>query len=541
VNAFRTPQAVQVLDSLSLSYLISSWRESCLVSIDHSILSHVVIFSSLAEQTKLKITTNHNATLAFNALYNNEKAVDASIERLSTGKRINSSADDASGLAIASKMTSQINGLNQAARNINNAIGLLQTADNGLENIEQVLQRLRELSVQSASGAVSDDQRNMIGEEVTQLVASIDSIVEATKWNSVDLLDGTFQDKTFQIGANDNDRKSVSLDAVSASTLFDYTPSEISFTNGDFSSLDISQSGSIVTLDGWDVYLEQIVLGRDGSSGSTQVAGFSSPEDSSPYPVNGSGNVSGGDNSVPSQASYSYTLSSGLQLVSTMTTSSGGDTVHGPYTVSQDSVFLSAGSTVSFDWRAQGGSDAYDVFAYLVDVDSGSTIELLNLTGSGTQDSGWATVTHAVSTEGNYKFVFASGTFDETFGRAAGASLFINNVEVSGSVASIGYSEMLLHESQSDAASAISKIDTALATITTARGNIGAEMNVLSYTLNSVHNTSQNTSSSRSKIEDSDYAVEMSELSRTKIIRDAATAMLTQANQQSKMVLDLLK
>jgi len=504
-------------------------------------LSHVVIFSSLAEQTKLKITTNHNATLAFNALYNNEKAVDASIERLSTGKRINSSADDASGLAIASKMTSQINGLNQAARNINNAIGLLQTADNGLENIEQVLQRLRELSVQSASGAVSDDQRNMIGEEVTQLVASIDSIVEATKWNSVDLLDGTFQDKTFQIGANDNDRKSVSLDDVSASTLFDYTPSEISFTNGDFSSLDISQSGSIVTLDGWDVYLEQIVLGRDGSSGSTQVAGFSSPEDSSPYPVNGSGNVSGGDNSVPSQASYSYTLSSGLQLVSTMTTSSGGDTVHGPYTVSQDSVFLSAGSTVSFDWRAQGGSDAYDVFAYLVDVDSGSTIELLNLTGSGTQDSGWATVTHAVSTEGNYKFVFASGTFDETFGRAAGASLFINNVEVSGSVASIGYSEMLLHESQSDAASAISKIDTALATITTARGYIGAEMNVLSYTLNSVHNTSQNTSSSRSKIEDSDYAVEMSELSRTKIIRDAATAMLTQANQQSKMVLDLLK
>lgn len=541
MNAFRTPQAVQVLDSLSLSYLISSWRESCLVSIDHSILSHVVIFSSLAEQTKLKITTNHNATLAFNALYNNEKAVDASIERLSTGKRINSSADDASGLAIASKMTSQINGLNQAARNINNAIGLLQTADNGLENIEQVLQRLRELSVQSASGAVSDDQRNMIGEEVTQLVASIDSIVEATKWNSVDLLDGTFQDKTFQIGANDNDRKSVSLDDVSASTLFDYTPSEISFTNGDFSSLDISQSGSIVTLDGWDVYLEQIVLGRDGSSGSTQVAGFSSPEDSSPYPVNGSGNVSGGDNSVPSQASYSYTLSSGLQLVSTMTTSSGGDTVHGPYTVSQDSVFLSAGSTVSFDWRAQGGSDAYDVFAYLVDVDSGSTIELLNLTGSGTQDSGWATVTHAVSTEGNYKFVFASGTFDETFGRAAGASLFINNVEVSGSVASIGYSEMLLHESQSDAASAISKIDTALATITTARGYIGAEMNVLSYTLNSVHNTSQNTSSSRSKIEDSDYAVEMSELSRTKIIRDAATAMLTQANQQSKMVLDLLK
>ena len=122
-----------------------------------------------------------------------------------------------------------------------------------------------------------------------------------------------------------------------------------------------------------------------------------------------------------------------------MTTSSGGDVVHGPYVVSKDSVFISAGSTVSFDWRAQGGSDAYDVFAYILDVNSGRTVELLNLTGSETQDSGWSTVTHTLANEGNYKFVFASGTFDESFGKAAGASLFIDNIEVSGNVAPIDY------------------------------------------------------------------------------------------------------
>ena len=313
------------------------------------------------------------------------------------------------------------------------------------------------------------------------------------------------------------------------------------FVNGDFSSLNISQSGNVVSLDGWDIYLEQIILGRDGSSGPSTVAGFSSPEDSTPYPANASGNISRGDNYTPSGASYSYALSSGLRLVSSMTTSSGGDIVHGPYTVSKDSVFLSAGSTVSFDWRAQGGSDAYDVFAYLVDVDSGRAVELLNLTGSGSQDSGWSNVTHPVANEGNYKFVFASGTFDESFGRAAGASLYIDNIEVSGSVAPIDYSQVLPHARQSDAALAISKIDAALTTISTARAYIGAEINTLDYAASGVFQASQNVASSRSKIEDTDYASETTQLARTKIIQDAATAMLVQANQQAKIVLDLIK
>ena len=225
----------------------------------------------------MKIATNIRALSSSTSLATNQRDVAVAMERLATGLRINSAADDAAGLAIASKMTSQINGLDQAGRNIDDAIGLLQTADAGLENIDLTLQRLRELSVQSASGAVSDEQRMMIGEEAVNLMASIDSIVESTKWNSIDLLNGTFRNKEFQVGVNDNERKSVSLPDVSAITLFDYTMPEVSFVNGDFSSLNISQSGNVVSLDGWDIYLEQIILGRDGSSGPSTVAGFSSP------------------------------------------------------------------------------------------------------------------------------------------------------------------------------------------------------------------------------------------------------------------------
>lgn len=488
----------------------------------------------------MKIATNVSATITSNALSKNQRESEVAAERLSTGLRINSAADDAAGIAIASRMTSQINGLNQAARNINDAIGMLQTADSGMENIEQVLQRLRELIIQSASGSVTSNQREMISVEVTQLVSSIDSIVENTRWNSMDLLNGTFLDRIIQVGANEADQKSVSLDDFSVPTLLDYSPAEITFSNGDFSSSNVSQSGNIVTLDGWDIHLGQIILGRGGSSGPTQVAGFLTPEDSTPYPANTSGRVSGGDQSIPNNASYTYSLSSGLQLISNMSTASGGDIVHGPYTVSQESVYLSAGSTVSFDWRAQGGSDAYDVYAYLVDIDSGSTIELLNKTGSGTQDSGWETVSNLINIEGNYKFVFASGTFDESFGRAAGASLFIDSIEVSDSVAPIDYSQVLPLDSQSNSTSALSKIDAAMATINSSRAYIGAQMNAFSFAVNNVSNASQQASSSRSNIEDADYAVETAELARKGIIQEAGTAMLTQANQGAKNVLDLL-
>ena len=152
------------------------------------------------------INTNMSATLTANALTKNERAMSQSMERLSTGLRINSAADDAAGLAIASKMTSQINGLNQAVRNANDAISMIQTADGALVEVTNMLQRMRELSVQAANGTnAAADQQNL-NVEFTALKAGIDAIASNTQWNGMAVLAGGAAEvavtRAFQVGAN---------------------------------------------------------------------------------------------------------------------------------------------------------------------------------------------------------------------------------------------------------------------------------------------------------------------------------------------------
>jgi flagellin len=148
------------------------------------------------------INTNISATLTANALTKNERAMSQSMERLSTGLRINSAADDAAGLAIASKMTSQINGLNQAVRNANDAISMIQTADGAYIEIGNMLQRMRELEVQAANGTNSTTDVTNLDVEYTALGNAIDAIVTNTEWNGGNILDGTAAAAVFTIGAN---------------------------------------------------------------------------------------------------------------------------------------------------------------------------------------------------------------------------------------------------------------------------------------------------------------------------------------------------
>ena len=147
------------------------------------------------------INTNVAASITANALTKNERAMSQAMERLSTGQRINSASDDAAGLAIASRMTSQINGLNMAVRNANDAISLVQTADGAIVEIEAMLQRMRELAVQAASGTYSATDRDALEVEFDALQAAIQDINDDTQWNGTALLSGgsTF---TFHVGAN---------------------------------------------------------------------------------------------------------------------------------------------------------------------------------------------------------------------------------------------------------------------------------------------------------------------------------------------------
>ena len=148
------------------------------------------------------INTNVAATITSNALAKNERAMGQSMERLSTGQRINSASDDAAGLAIASKMTSQIRGLDQAVRNGNDAISMLQTADGAMVEVSNMLQRMRELSVQSASDTNTTADRTALNLEFGALEEQINSIATNTEWNGKALLDGTLSAVAFQVGAN---------------------------------------------------------------------------------------------------------------------------------------------------------------------------------------------------------------------------------------------------------------------------------------------------------------------------------------------------
>ena len=137
------------------------------------------------------INTNVSATLASNAIARNERAMSTAMERLSTGKRINSAADDAAGLAIASRMSSQVKGLEQAARNANDAISMTQTVEGAGKEILNILSRMKELAVQAGSCTYSDTDRDALDLEYQQLEAEITRIVSQTKWNKMELLDGS--------------------------------------------------------------------------------------------------------------------------------------------------------------------------------------------------------------------------------------------------------------------------------------------------------------------------------------------------------------
>ena len=148
------------------------------------------------------INTNIASLTAQRNLNMSQSALATSLQRLSSGLRINSAKDDAAGLAIAQRFTSQINGLNQAARNANDGISLAQTAEGALSAVTDNLQRIRQLAVQSANATNSLSDRQALDAEAQQLKAEIDRVAQTTTFNGVHLLDGSFSSQDFQVGAN---------------------------------------------------------------------------------------------------------------------------------------------------------------------------------------------------------------------------------------------------------------------------------------------------------------------------------------------------
>jgi flagellin len=161
------------------------------------------------------VNTNVNASIAQNALTRNERSMNAAMEKLSTGQRINSASDDAAGLAIASRMTSQIRGLDVAVRNANDGISMISTADGALVEVTNMLQRMRELALQASNGTTTSADRDYLNSEYANLLTEIERIAQNTQWNGADILDGTANGTSgtvaFQVGANGGQTVSVNF------------------------------------------------------------------------------------------------------------------------------------------------------------------------------------------------------------------------------------------------------------------------------------------------------------------------------------------
>ena len=409
------------------------------------------------------INTNTAASITANALTKNERAMSQAMERLSTGQRINSASDDAAGLAISSRKTSQINGLNMAVRNANDAISMVSTADGAYIEATSMMQRMRELAVQAASGTMSSTDRTALNTEYQALNDQILEIAGNTQWNGTNILDdtvGTTGSVDFHVGAN---------------------------------------ASQTITTD----------FGSLGYTGITITAAATAADPDADTPVAAfvTFTVAGGTLLDGDQISMFFGSDGGWLTITLGT----GDAAH-----------ITAGTAMD---------DTTDVFE--------TTAQNYDATITAT---GFFTDTGGGNAAGN--LVHAAGGSANTFkisGSATTASTIVVPTDIHvtrGTSAGIIATNITAVD---HANAAIAKLDTAIAAMNTQRATFGSAINRLEYASDNLANVSQNTSASRSRVLDADYASETTELARTQIIQQAATAMLSQANQQAQSVLALLK
>ena len=416
------------------------------------------------------INTNIAASITANAMKANQRVMENTMERLSTGMRINSASDDAAGLAIGSKMEAQIRGLGQSIRNSNDGISMIQTADGAANQISDMLQRMRELAVQSQNSTNSSTELSNLNKEFAALATEIDRVADDTTFNNINVLNG-LGTKTFTVGADQADTLSVTFGD------FNLDAGGTSATAGKF-DLNITQAqlrtlGETQTL---------VVADSDGNVVNISHAEMEAAQDT----VNGSGTLTDG---------FSSATLAGLVQAFTNELSAG------------------AATNTSFQFDAAVNGSTGLTFTQKT-ATSGYTVASVSIvTDSSSESSAISGVTVS-----NNAVQYAAGT------GVMGATL--TDFKTAG---------------QAQTTETIAELDDAIAGVASARADFGAAINSLEYSIDSLQAGVQNTMSAKSAIMDADYAAETTELARTQIISQAATAMLSQANQQQQSVLALLK
>ena len=280
--------------------------------------------------------------------------------------------------------------------------------------------------------ASDDIDRLSLQLKADKIVDDISSIINGSEFWDEEIFGGLRAIGYAQVGHTTNERTLIDVQALSTSTIGSYLNAY--YVNGNFNAAsDLEGSyveeapteitGTLISLYGWDIRLEQVALGpspvgSDAANGviSTSIGGFQTPSDPTPTPQNADSpaQVSRGDDYRAASGSFSYSIAGdGLQLISDNLRVNGGDVIHGPYLISKAPVALESGDQLSFRWRGEVTDNAYDVYAYLLNADTGGTTELLDSHGNAT--TSWSTVTHTVAADASYYFVFVAGSFEYDF------------------------------------------------------------------------------------------------------------------------------
>ncbi|MBR9870857.1 MAG: flagellin [Gammaproteobacteria bacterium] len=499
----------------------------------------------------LGINTNVASLNAQNQLGKSQSMNDQALQRLSSGLRINSAKDDAAGLAISTRFSSQISGLNVAQRNANDGISLSQTAEGALNEITNNLQRIRELAVQSANSTNSTSDRQALNDEVQQRIEEIDRIASQTSFNGLKVLDGSFGNASFQVGANAGEVINLNLETsarsneigskatVSAGDLsqeFAVTPAtlalgaftdgaggdatseySITFTAGtDVQAINVTQSGA-GGIDAAAVAAEFVnVFGADGQTASN---GFTLDlgGDSDIATAIGNGNLSvvraDGVNFSTAEAKAGAAFTTDPAFATTTTTTNGAPAVASTLADGDFTIQVGDAEAVSITGDFADGKEFADAVNSQA---SGVYAQYNETTGAFSIDSAEEITIGGANTT-------LTGEFSATTATATGN---LDAVDIS---------------SVAGANDAILRIDSALKTVNSSRSQLGAIQNRFESTIANLSASVENLSASNSRILDADFAAETANLAKSQVLQQAGISVLAQANARPQQVLSLLQ
>ena len=489
----------------------------------------------------LVLNTNIGALQAMRAMSESKVEMEKAMERLSTGLRINSAADDAAGLAMVERMNSQIRGLTMATKNANDGISLIRTTENALVEVSGMLQRMRELAVQAANATNSDSEREFANNEITQLQQEISRVSANTRYNGSQVLNGSYTAKHLQIGIMAGENIAFSIASVEASLLGSYVSTSsarapIAAHNGTYTGNNGIDADGITIVGNGNTRALTVEANNTAKAIATKI------------------NAVAGATTVMSQAR------TGALLKSTSATDQ-------TYTVKINNV-----ETAAFVLSSAGVTDAVakinalstttgvlasattDGKVRLLDTD-GDNITIEN-TSSRTDLVVEALENDMLTANGSAIALQASGSNDMTTvtgtlrltsmdgfivtqatGAGAGSSMFTDGSTVAtlASVSSISVTTPI------GAGDALAILDGALDIVSSMRGSLGTLQNRLDYSVSNLMKVTEYTTGARSRIADADFAAETSRLAKAQVLQQAGASMLAQANASTDIVMTVLR